>query len=122
MGYLLSLETLVNGVELPNLNFGPHNKNLRVSQLIEIGKSKFPELSRLINYDVGALILEEAKLLELNSTLSREILGWESVWSQEQAILKTFEWWQKYLSNFQSAQDICSEEISQYFSSLKLTM
>ena len=122
VGYLLSLETLVNGVELPNLNFGPHNKNLRVSQLIEIGKSKVPELSRLINYDVGALILEEAKLLELNSTLSREILGWESVWSQEQAILKTFEWWQKYLSNFQSAQDICSEEISQYFSSLKLTM
>ena len=118
VGYLLSLETLVNGVELPNLNFGPHSKNLTVSQLIEIGRSKFPELSRLINYDVDVFILEEAKLLELNSTLSREILGWESVWSQEQAILKTFDWWQKYLSNFQSAQDICFGEISEYFSSL----
>lgn len=120
VGYLLSLEKLFCVNEIKNLNFGPKDKNLTVSQLVEIAIEVFPELSNYISYIEGPTKSLEAKFLELDSKLSRDSLGWEPLWTQEEAIRLTFKWWQNYIAKPQAAHDISTDEIKLYFTLMKL--
>ncbi len=71
-------------------NFGPFHKDARsVSEVIDFLASKKKNLKYFLNQSNN---LHEAKILKLDSTKAREILGWEPKWSLEDALLKTLEW------------------------------
>ena len=56
--------------------------------------------------------IAEAESLDLNSNLAREKLNWESLWTQEEAIVATFNWWKAVLMEKLSPLELCKQEIT----------
>ena len=56
----------------------------------------------------------EARILELDSRLSQEKLGWIPKWEQRLAIRKTFEWWKELHENRLEASELCRTDIRDY--------
>jgi CDP-glucose 4,6-dehydratase len=92
-------------------NFGPDGESLSVSQLIKeamlVWEKNIPE----ITHEKESKNLEAATL-QLDSSLSKEILNWNPLWSQEQAIRDTFTWWSNVLHKDISAEEACLLDIS----------
>ena len=76
--------------------------------LMSVWEKKNPE----ILYEAGSSNLEAATL-QLDSSLSKEILNWKPVWSQERAIRDTFTWWDKVFHKDISAEEACLHDIDQ---------
>jgi CDP-glucose 4,6-dehydratase len=113
IGYIRTLENSLGRLENLQLNFGPVGKNLSVLELTQIANSVFKDLKLNILQD-EAKQNYEAKMLELNSDLAKNTLGWEPKWPQEVAIYKTFKWWSSYLNNLGSADELCKQEVTEF--------
>jgi CDP-glucose 4,6-dehydratase len=109
-GYLMASEFALAKGGINEFNFGPDGDSLSVTQLVNeamsVWEKKIPEFI----YEAGSSNLE-AVTLELDSSLSREILKWKPIWSQEQAIRDTFTWWGNILHKEISAEDACLQDI-----------
>lgn len=115
IGYIRTLENSLGRLQNLQLNFGPVGKNLSVLELTQIANSVFKDLKLNILQD-EAKQNYEAKMLELNSDLAKNSLGWEPKWPQEVAIYKTFKWWSLYLNNLGSADELCKQEVAEFMS------
>jgi CDP-glucose 4,6-dehydratase len=112
-GYILMLESTTENSDINKINFGPVGENLSVLGLSEIANSIFSNLE-FKSGDKSKEVSTEFWNLNLNSNLARIGLGWESKWSQEESIIRTFNWWQAYVLKEQSAQDLCKKEIQEF--------
>jgi len=114
-GYLRFIEYALRDSAPHNcLNFGPLEKSLSVSEVMEV-------VGDLIKLE-GVKIMEQALQkfehanLELDSTLALNILNWKPFWNQEQAIKRTFSWWQSVLDLGSDPIDTCREDIEFFIS------
>lgn len=120
-GYLKLAEKLIKnkGKYAEAWNFGPHDTNNKsVLYIAKYFKKKFKNLK--IRYD-QKFIYRETKILKINSTKSKSILGWKNVWNIDTALDKTIEWYMAQKSN----QDMCSVslcQINSYTKKLKNSM
>jgi CDP-glucose 4,6-dehydratase len=112
-GYILMLESANEKTDINTVNFGPAEQNLTVLGLSELAKSIFSNLE-FKNGDNSKEASTEFWNLNLNSKLAKLGLGWESKWSQEESIIRTFKWWQAYVFKKQSAQELCKNEIIEF--------
>ena len=72
-------------------NFGPNpSDTLSVEQLINIAQLASPSLQYEIVKDDGP---HEAKLLMLDPSAAKTELGWQPTWNSQQAIERTFAWY-----------------------------
>jgi hypothetical protein len=55
--------------------------------------------------------VKESVFLDLDSELATTTLGWRPAWSQEQAIISTFKWWQDIEKNNLTAQQAIENDI-----------
>jgi len=55
----------------------------------------------------------EASTLKLDSSKAREMLGWHSKWTTEQAVEKTASWYNSWMQGL-NAQDLCLGQIMEY--------
>jgi CDP-glucose 4,6-dehydratase len=111
-GYLLALESALQGNEIASLNFGPNEKSLSVGEVVEIAREKWG----LGVIDKSNYSNAEAKALDLDSTLASNLLGWKPQFSQRESITKTLDWWNAYLSKKVSARNLTKNEIQDYLS------
>ena len=120
-GYLKLAEKLIKnkGKYAEAWNFGPHDTNNKsVLYIAKYFKKKFKNLK--ISYD-QKFIYRETKILKINSTKSKSILGWKNVWNIDTALDKTIEWYMAQKAN----QDMCSVslcQINSYTKKLKNSM
>ena len=117
-GYLLVLEKSLVGDVGTKFNFGPSDKNLSVAEIVKIGSKFFSQtttITKPVEFTENNL---EAVILDLDSSLSEETLGWKPIFSQEQATILTFEWWSEYLKRKMDAEILCLEEIGKFFDKL----
>jgi len=110
-GYLLALEKSLGGSSFSNLNFGPSGRSLSVMEIVEIGSRFFPQVTTLSHLKGIPSTFMEATFLDLDSSLSQQVLDWSPHWSQEQAAIATFEWWSRHLAGTESAEKLCKDEI-----------
>jgi CDP-glucose 4,6-dehydratase len=113
-GYLLALEAILEKNTISNLNFGPLGKSLSVGELIEVATLVIPIFGDLIEEVADNHDSAEARVLELDSSLSQEKLGWIPKWEQRLAIRKTFEWWKELHENRLEASELCRTDIKDY--------
>lgn len=117
-GYLQTLESLLAGNYFSSLNFGPNEENWTVENLVDTTRkylrSKGIELN--VEMDSRSNSDKESVVLNINSSISRELLNWTAVWSQESAILRTFEWWFKFGKAGATAEQVVHDDISSYLS------
>jgi len=112
LGYIYAANALINDVDLRNVNFGPIEDSLSVERLIQFAKEEFGEkISIKVSNDESRAKLESS-LLDLDSSLANSLLGWTPKWNQEEAIRRTFSWWNEVLSNSLSPLDACLSDIS----------
>ncbi|HAN10436.1 MAG TPA: CDP-glucose 4,6-dehydratase [Clostridiales bacterium] len=112
-GYLLLGAKLMKyGVEYSGAwNFGPKSDNIvTVGELVEkiirywgSGKIVYPE---------HASKLHEAKLLNLDISKAKHILGWMPKWSIDEAIEKTVEWYKNYKKS--NVYEMCIKQIMEH--------
>lgn len=96
IGYLLAAENLVLNGQMDSYNFGPLDKSLPVSRVIEISKGIWPDLQ--VDYEeVNAQKMYEALALQISPSKAINQLGWKPIFSQETAVELTINWWEKVL-------------------------
>ena len=117
VGYLLALTHACNGGEEDIFNFGPDMNSLAVSEVVRIAQQVWPKKSEIeCSPSTKGM---EAEKLDLDSNLAAKILGWSPIFSQEESIRNTFQWWQKVLLNSKDPQSACSEDINYVLSKIR---
>jgi CDP-glucose 4,6-dehydratase len=97
----MALEAMLAGKHFMSFNFGPSGDSLTVEEVFRIATNEWDGRSEILikaQTQTSAINLE-ASILELDSSLSREQLGWFPMWSQEEAVRSTISWWKNYFAN-----------------------
>lgn len=105
-GYLTLGQRLLEGdrTVAQAWNFGPdHDGNLTVEAVLSSMRRHWPRLDWTVTTQPQP---HEAGLLHLDSSKARQQLGWRPVWSAEETIARTAEWYRKYLEQ----KDVISRE------------
>ena len=110
-GYLLALNSIIDGSSQTAFNFGPVEESLSVSQVVQELQKRW-DLTATVK--VGSISPHEAKLLDLDSSLARRELDWRPIYGQREAINKTQQWWDQNLDFKVSEQDICLSQIREF--------
>jgi len=113
LGYLLALEKCLTKLYLPHLNFGPNGNNLKVLEVTKIAESFFPNLKVVLEVP-DQTQNKEALSLNLDSAMSSKHLNWSPIFSQEQAVEKSFIWWGKVINGEARVEELCVDEIKKF--------
>jgi CDP-glucose 4,6-dehydratase len=111
-GYLLLGQKLIEGLtfERKSWNFGPDNEaRFSVRALAELLKDILPEIE--VRMDQEGSHPHEAGILTVDSSNSRDLLGWRPVWDTTTGIIKTAEW---YKAHMMSQEILTYDQISAY--------
>jgi CDP-glucose 4,6-dehydratase len=112
-GYLMTLEKSLHEIHHFHFNFGPSKKSLTVAEVAQFASSAFKDLKlKFLEKDTQEEV--ESKTLSLSSDLARNYLSWEPVWSQEESIVRTFQWWLDLLDNSENPKKLCEDEVSDF--------
>jgi CDP-glucose 4,6-dehydratase len=110
IGYLKFIEySLSDNPQVNVLNFGPIEPSLEVCRVLEIVENTFK--GKIVsNFDANHEVVESLRL-DLDSTKAINLLGWKPKWRQEEAIVKTIEWWNEVLFEKKPAIEMCQRDI-----------
>jgi CDP-glucose 4,6-dehydratase len=112
-GYLSTLEFCLNNATPSNFNFGPVEKSIRVSHIVQTAKYFFPNINA--NFSRENNVLHESRTLELDSSLSSLNLNWRPLFDQQKSVDMTFKWWKKAIVTKAKAYDLCRDDIFEGF-------
>ena len=118
VGYIYAIEQSLRKVVSDEYNFGPDKPSLEVVRVIEIAQGMIPNLQVNTKANIKHSGLE-SMLLDLDSERAKVELGWMPIWSQEQAIKKTLEWWLRKIEDHQDPFDLCRADIEEYLRGIK---
>ena len=118
IGYLLTLQEVLNGIDVESINFGPSETSLAVSEVVEIAMKSWGN-SATVKLESSADSVYEASKLELSSQLAKELLNWDPVWSQRSAVQATTEWWKGLLLEGKDPFELCQKDIGYALEHLK---
>jgi CDP-glucose 4,6-dehydratase len=110
-GYLLAIENTIQGNGTEAFNFGPNTASLTVRRIAELSQSAWPFPVKITTQNDSITKDFEAGSLSLDSNKAQQTLGWFPVWSQEQAVISTVEWWDKVLNKGILPSDACLKDI-----------
>ena len=115
VGYLMTAEVALNGLDLQSVNFGPDEISLSVREVIEVINSKgsLGPIRNLEMAESGSQQSKESRFLDLDSNLAHSELNWRPKWSQVEAIQATINWWKSVLVDKVSPEDACQLDIEQ---------
>ncbi len=112
-GYLMVGEKLMQGLAryATSWNFGPDAEdNRRVAEILESMKKIWPEINfTLTNVDQP----HEANLLYLDNSLAKKELAWKPVWTLDETISATSDW---YSEQHRSGRVISEQQLEQFVS------
>lgn len=113
-GYILALESALGAGEIERVNFGPTSKSLPVTEVVNMAEVILGIRTVIEMGTQGEMpkTQSESISLDLDSSYAQRILSWSPCWNQKSAIQATFEWWEKVLSNYCSAEEAIMQDIS----------
>ncbi len=98
-GLLVLAEKLVAGADTPlALNLGPSNEAASTVGSIADAMVRMWGNGAAWTTESAADAPYEARLLNLDSTLARDCIGWAPAWSLDRALKATVEWYQAFLA------------------------
>lgn len=112
-GYLQLVNALLEGIDVPAMNFGPNGTNLSVGEVVSIFSSNSPLTPKVVFEDKGVQMPLEAETLYLDPGFSKKLLNWIPQWSQEEAVVSTARWWDNILNNDMTAKEACLLDIQE---------
>lgn len=112
-GYLQLINTLLDGVDVPAMNFGPNGFNLSVAEVVNLFSTKSAVKPNVVFEDNGTSNSLEAETLYLDATFSKNLLNWTPKWTQEEAVISTAKWWDNVLNKGMTAREACLLDIEE---------
>lgn len=108
-GYLLLGQKLLEAKKVfaEGWNFGPlSNEAFEVGEVVNLAMTSWEAINCQLNQNNKAK--HEAKMLRLDCTKANQQLGWFPVWSFEDTVKRTIEWYKDYYQNqqLQTIQDL----------------
>lgn len=111
-GYLMMINKSLKDNVPEILNFGPLDESLTVRQVVEIATSQWSnEIAISFVESTNKL---ESDFLGIDSELARISLGWQSKYTQKEAVTKTIDWWKQVLKESISPKLACDKEINDF--------
>jgi len=108
-GYLLLGQKILQGEDVNSaFNFGP-NDEMTVLDVLEKAKSVWPNVQYVVKEQETHKHM--VQLLKIDSTKSNKLLGWKPLWTTEEAIARTIEWYRAY---FQEGEVLTDKQIEEY--------
>lgn len=114
-GYLLLGAELLKGntAAASAWNFGPKNEETSVEQVLLDCKKLWPQ----INYQVdNSDHYHEAQRLQLDSSKAMKRLNWENVWSYDDSISNTIDWYRQY---YEYENVLTDKQLTEYIKAAK---
>jgi CDP-glucose 4,6-dehydratase len=116
-GYLLAIEHLLKGDSQPSFNFGPDGESLTVAEIVSIMKAEWPNAFK-VKLLTEATEKIEATALGLNSDAANAKLNWTPLFSQEEAVRCTVQWWRRVLDEGMDPSAAVQMDINEFFKRL----
>jgi CDP-glucose 4,6-dehydratase len=117
LGYLLTVERILESRFLSSINFSPGEHSLSVTEVIEIATASWEEI-KIDVVDTKSRDSKEFQVesveLSLDSNLAASLLGWKPSYTQYESILSTVNWWKSFLNNGVSAEELCLTETANF--------
>lgn len=111
-GYLMMINKSLKDNVPEILNFGPLDESLTVRQVVEIATSQWSnEIAISFVESTNKL---ESDFLGIDSELARISLGWQSKYTQKEAVTKTIDWWKQVLKESISPKLACDKDINDF--------
>lgn len=108
MGYLMAANLSIKEKRNLTLNFGPTENAISVSEVADFSQKRWSD----INFEVNpSNDFYEAKYLDLDATLARNLTGWYPRFNQTDAVAMTIDWWKGRIVNKELARDLCMRDI-----------
>lgn len=107
-GYLLALAT---DTKEKAFNFSPNSKSLRVEEVTKIAQNAWGSQSQVEFGNIEDTL--ETKSLSLKAIKAKKKLKWHSVWTQEESVVSTVEWWKNVTKKSLSPSEACIKDISE---------
>ena len=114
-GYLSLIKALMDGKAIKQINFGPVEKSLSVSEVIDIS-SKIIDFKFRNTENAEVFMNSESHTLELDSSFAKEKLNWLPKFDQKSSIEQTLNWWINVLRNGEDPLIACKNDLTKYFS------
>jgi len=109
IGYLKLIDYLQNEPNIYALNFGPSDKSLPVSEIVNIFTKHFKiDITQEFSHQDREM---ESQILELNADLAQNKLGWATTIAQREAVEMTAKWWLRLFEGNLSIREICESDI-----------
>lgn len=116
-GYLLGIEYHLSGHYERSFNFSPSEISLTVREVIEIVRKNY-KLEYSLNSQATSSAALENSHLNLNSEKARSLLKWQPLFSQEEAIFDTMQWWSAFKGG-QHPRDLAALAIRTYLEKIR---
>ncbi len=118
VGYLMTLESVLDGGTITSINFAPFGNSLSVAEVATIAhacwgaghKIEFPEVQIPDNY--------EASNLALDATYATRLFKNAGHWSQEKSIKKSVIWWKKLIQESLNPKECVKSDIQDFLSEI----
>jgi CDP-glucose 4,6-dehydratase len=115
IGYIRASNYTLENDDIPAFNFAPAGDSLSVGHIANIAKETWGGDAHLkVVPSENAL---EAETLQLNADLASSVLDWQPIWSQEDAVKSTVEWWLNILKRGLSPEQACEIDLNRVMSS-----
>lgn len=114
-GYLLLAERLDSGQtdKIGAYNFAPEESSMKaVAEVIEIILDHLKFGNYVVQEDATK---HEAKLLKLDNTKAKTLLGWQSIYDINQSIIETINWYKEYHLGGGDIKKYSLQQIRNYF-------
>lgn len=99
VGYLMTLEYVLEGGVISSINFAPDGESLNVREVVSIARESWGKSTTVDLSQSGLPNNLEASHLALDASLAKRILGVYGRWDQSKSTKKTIEWWRKLIEN-----------------------
>jgi CDP-glucose 4,6-dehydratase len=114
VGYLMTLKFALTNSNITSLNFGPTLESLKVEHIVKEASENFPTLQTYTTVSHDSVKSLESQSLELNPDKAIKVLSWRPIWSQEEAIKRTFKWWKNLIEGHHNPIDLCIGDVIDY--------
>jgi CDP-glucose 4,6-dehydratase len=119
VGYLSTLEFVLDGGNITSINFAPKGESLTVAEVARIalecwGNGKKIKLTQAEVFDNY-----EASSLSLDASYANSLFNLIGHWSQEKSIYKSVVWWKNLIEKRSNAQECTHSDIEEFLSDLK---
>lgn len=112
VGYLKVAEKQLEKQNERAFNFSPVGSSISVQNVVNVAKEYWDirvEQEKEPNQNY-----RESHYLQLNSEKAFKELGWQALWSQEEAVRRTILWWDQVLEGKITPLQACAKDIKEY--------